>query len=55
MTPARPSAAPRSPGLALAILCAATLMIILDGTIVTVALPSIQRDLAFPASGLPGC
>jgi len=42
---------PRSPGLALAVLCAATLMIILDGTIVTVALPSIQRDLGFaPAS-----
>jgi hypothetical protein len=38
----------RSPGFALAILCAATLMIILDGTIVTVALPSIQRDLGFP-------
>ena len=31
--------------LALAVLCAVTLMIILDGTIVTVALPSIQRDL----------
>jgi EmrB/QacA subfamily drug resistance transporter len=41
----------RSRGLALAVLCAATLMIILDGTIVTVALPSIQRDLGFaPAS-----
>jgi EmrB/QacA subfamily drug resistance transporter len=38
-------------GLALAVLCAATLMIILDGTIVTVALPSIQRELGFaPAS-----
>jgi EmrB/QacA subfamily drug resistance transporter len=42
----------RSPGLALAILCAATLMIILDGTIVTVALPSIQRDLGFPPSSV---
>jgi EmrB/QacA subfamily drug resistance transporter len=39
------------PGTALAILCAATLMIILDGTIVTVALPSIQHGLGFsPAS-----
>ena len=38
--------------LALAVLCAATLMIILDGTIVTVALPAIQRDLGFSASGL---
>jgi hypothetical protein len=31
--------------LALWLLCAASLMIILDGTIVTVALPSIQRQL----------
>jgi EmrB/QacA subfamily drug resistance transporter len=42
----------RAPGLALAVLCAATLMIVLDGTIVTVALPSIQRDLGFTAAGL---
>ena len=41
---------PRS--LALAVLCAATLMIILDGTIVTVALPAIQRALSFSATGL---
>jgi len=34
--------------LALWLLCAASLMIILDGTIVTVALPSIQRKLGFP-------
>ncbi len=47
------TAAPwRSRGLALAVLCAATLMIILDGTIVTVALPSIQRAIGFSASGL---
>jgi EmrB/QacA subfamily drug resistance transporter len=39
-------------GLALAVLCTATLMIILDGTIVTVALPSIQRGLGFTATGL---
>ena len=38
--------------LALAVLCAATMMIILDGTIVTVALPAIQRDLGFSSSGL---
>src|SRR5580704_13195376 len=38
--------------LALIVLCAGTLMIILDGTIVTVALPSIQRDLGFSQSGL---
>ena len=33
--------------LALVILCAASLMVILDGTIVTVALPAIQADLGF--------
>src|SRR6201986_2708496 len=38
--------------LALAILCAASLMIILDGTIVTVALPAIQADLGFSAGSL---
>jgi len=38
--------------LALVVLCAATLMIILDGTIVTVALPTIQADLGFTAAGL---
>jgi EmrB/QacA subfamily drug resistance transporter len=42
----------RPRGLALAVLCAATLMIILDGTIVTVALPSIERDLHVPAATL---
>jgi EmrB/QacA subfamily drug resistance transporter len=38
--------------LALVVLCAGMLMIILDGTIVTVALPSIQRDLGFSQSSL---
>ena len=38
--------------LALAVLCAGMLMIILDGSIVTVALPAIQHDLRFSASGL---
>ena len=37
---------------ALATLLAMQLMIILDGTIVTVALPAIQTDLGFSASGL---
>lgn len=41
-----------SRGRALAVLCAMQLMIILDGTIVTVALPTIQRDLGFSQSGL---
>ncbi|MGQ4615432.1 DHA2 family efflux MFS transporter permease subunit [Nocardia sp. R7R-8] len=37
---------------ALAVLCAGQLMVILDGTIVNVALPSIQQDLGFSPSGL---
>ena len=48
----REPARSRRRGLALAVLCAATLMIILDGTIVTVALPSIQNRLGFSATGL---
>jgi EmrB/QacA subfamily drug resistance transporter len=45
---------PRAPSrrLALAVLCAGSLMIILDGSIVTVALPAIQRDLGFSPSNL---
>src|SRR4051812_8006213 len=38
--------------LALVVLCAGMLMIILDQTIVNVALPSIQRDLGFTQAGL---
>ena len=37
---------------ALLVLCAGSLMIILDGTVVAVALPAIQRDLGFSAPGL---
>ena len=40
------------PGLALILISAVQLMVILDGTIVNVALPSIQRALHFSASGL---
>ncbi|GAA4099146.1 MFS transporter [Actinomadura miaoliensis] len=58
--PARPAAGPgetaapasRRRWYALAVLCAASLMIILDGSIVTVALPAIQSDLGFSPSGL---
>ncbi|SEG44692.1 drug resistance transporter, EmrB/QacA subfamily [Actinacidiphila yanglinensis] len=46
------SSAVRSRGAALAVLSAGTLMIILDGTIVNVALPSIQRDLGFSQANL---
>ena len=42
----------RSRWLALAVLCAGMLMIVLDATIVNVALPSIQRDLGFSQSSL---
>ena len=41
-----------SRGAALAVLSAGTLMIVLDGTIVSVALPSIQRDLGFSQANL---
>ena len=37
---------------ALALLCAAFFMVLLDGTIVLVALPSIQADLGFSEQGL---
>ena len=42
----------RSRWLALVVLCAGMLMIILDQTIVNVALPSIQSDLGFSQSSL---
>jgi EmrB/QacA subfamily drug resistance transporter len=42
----------RSRWLALYVLCAGMLMIVLDTTIVNVALPSIQKDLRFTGSGL---
>jgi EmrB/QacA subfamily drug resistance transporter len=42
----------RSRWIALVVLCAGALMIILDMTIVNVALPSIQRDLHFSQSNL---
>ena len=52
--PAAPPVArvPRSLGLALVVIAAAQLMIVLDATIVNVALPHIQRALTFSGSGL---
>src|SRR6478609_7904439 len=44
--------ADKSRWLALYVLCAGMLMIVLDGTIVNVALPSIQEDLGFSQSNL---
>ena len=46
-TGSQPNATERSRWIALVVLCAGALMIILDMTIVNVALPSIQRDLHF--------
>src|SRR3954453_4775323 len=43
---------PRSRWLALYVPCAGALMIVLDATIVNVALPTIQDDLHFSQSGL---
>jgi EmrB/QacA subfamily drug resistance transporter len=42
----------RSRRLALGVLCAGMLMVILDGSIVTVALPVIQNDLGISSAGL---
>ena len=42
----------RTRWLALIVLCLGTLMIVLDSTIVNVALPSIQHDLGFSAASL---
>ena len=37
---------------ALAVLCVSQLMVILDGTIVNVALPTIREQLGFSSTGL---
>ena len=51
--PAAPAAqAPRRPGLALAVIATTQLMVALDLTIVTVALPHIQTALGFSGSNL---
>ncbi|TQM38271.1 MFS transporter [Pseudonocardia cypriaca] len=50
-TATAPRSAP-SRWLALAVLCVGTLMIILDGTITSVALPVLQAELGFTTAGL---
>src|SRR3954451_23993729 len=45
-------AADRSRWIALVVLCVGMLMIVLDATVVNVALPSIQKDLRFEQSSL---
>jgi EmrB/QacA subfamily drug resistance transporter len=52
MTEAPPSHATRNGGIALAVICVAQLMVILDATVVNVALPSIHRDLNFSPDNL---
>ena len=47
-----PLTSPRAPRWALLVLCAGALMMIVDETIVNVALPSIQADLGVPAHQL---
>ena len=49
---ARPAAPRRHLGLALVVIAMAQLMVVLDVTIVNVALPHIQRALGFSGSGL---
>jgi EmrB/QacA subfamily drug resistance transporter len=44
--------ADRRTGRVLALACACQFMVILDSAIVNVALPSVDRDLGFPAAGL---
>ena len=51
-TPAPVAPAHRHLGLALLVICAAQLMVVLDASIVNVALPSIQRALHFSAADL---
>jgi EmrB/QacA subfamily drug resistance transporter len=50
--PAAAEGAPRSSWIALYVLCTGMLMIVLDVTVVNVALPSIQEDLHFSTSSL---
>jgi EmrB/QacA subfamily drug resistance transporter len=52
MPPGSAETSDRARWIALVVLCAGMLMIVLDQTIVNVALPSIQRDLKFSTSNL---
>ncbi len=49
---AAPGGGPRRLGLALLVIATAQLMVVLDATIVNVALPHIQKALGFSGSGL---
>ncbi|MFJ2704749.1 MFS transporter [Streptomyces sp. NPDC087428] len=52
MTPAKAPATARSRRLALGVIATGLLMTVLDGSIVTVAMPAIQNDLGFSPAGL---
>jgi EmrB/QacA subfamily drug resistance transporter len=52
MTDTSPSHGTRNGGLALAVICVAQLMVVLDATVVNVALPNIRRDLGFSTDNL---
>src|SRR3954447_21100116 len=52
MTPTQDTTNDRSRWVALYVLCVGVLMIVLDATVVNVALPSIQKDLGFTQSSL---
>ena len=52
MAPAVGQHGDRARWVALVVLCIGMLMIVLDGTVVNVALPSIQDDLGFAQSSL---
>jgi EmrB/QacA subfamily drug resistance transporter len=47
-----PDGAPRRRGLALGLILAGQLLVVIDGSIVTLALPAIQRQLGFTPAGL---
>ena len=47
-----PEPRPPRPGFALAVILTCQLMVVLDATVVSIALPGIQRDLHFSAAGL---
>src|SRR5260370_1470901 len=49
---AAPATLPRNLTVALVVIAAAQLMVVLDATVVNIALPSIQRALQFSSTGL---
>jgi EmrB/QacA subfamily drug resistance transporter len=52
LDPGNPQSGSGTPRLALAVIATSALMAVLDGSIVTIAMPSIQADLGFSLAGL---